>query len=170
MDLATIGVVPGLQSLEFFDEQLARLQALQAQLAILEPQVAALPTSPPLTPAQNNVLQKSIHFNRLAAIATNELAVTAFAGASDRSLRQLEQTYLTRAYYTSPRLTLALSRIEGNAFDIRLDIRKNDLRAIAAPGQRVKAQAQFETARGYLESTIEGTILSGHPRTPGGVR
>lgn len=101
-----------------------------------------------------------LELTRQSTIINAETAAMAFAGASDRILNQLELGYRSKAHYVSPRLILALTEGRGQDFKIKLDIRKNDVRAIPALGQVASIPFDFEVTRGILESVLEGEILS----------
>lgn len=160
MDLVTINVLPGLQSLDVIADQKDRVESLQTQLSEIKPLIDSIPPSGPQTGEQCTALSKAINLTRETLVLNGEILTMAFAGASDVALHQLEQGYLTKGYYISPRLLLTLTKREGDNFSVKLDLRKNDLRAVPAPGQVAGIDFAFEMARGLMESTLEGVVFS----------
>ena len=167
-DVLTINALPGLQSQEQLIPLNARVSALQGKLNLLQPQIQSLPPSGPYTDEQKALIVEAQSLARQLNISTNETATIAFAAASDVALQQLEKGYLTEGYYNSPRLILAQTKKEGDTVQVSLDIRKNDLRAVPAPGQVANTHLFFEFMRGLFESTLEGEIVAkvtGQPAT-----
>lgn len=160
LDLVTANVLPGLQEPAALANQQSRLAPVQTELNTLLPLVDAIPSDGPLTTEQQQILARALDLARRSTVINAEALVMAFAGASDRLLRQLELGYLSEAQYVSPRLILALTKARGQEFEIKLDIRKNDVRVIPAPGQTAAISFDFEVARGILESVVEEEILS----------
>ena len=126
--------MPGFQSQDKLIPLNDRVTALQAKLDALQPQVQALPPSGPYSDEQKALIVETQSLARQLNISTNETTTIVFAAASDVALQQLEKGYLTEGYYNSPRLILAQTKKDGDAVQVSLDIRKNDLRAVPAPG------------------------------------
>ena len=160
IDVMTLAVSPSRQALDDFASRKSRLQALQTQLAALQPLVLALPP-PGLRDADQDAIARSAAIaSRYALIATDELALATFLGAADRQVDEQSLRSLTKAYIASPRLTIALSQYKNAAFVMSMDIRKNDLRVTSLPGISIFNARNFERNRGLGESILEGQVLS----------
>jgi large repetitive protein len=160
LDLVTIQVLPGLQSLEAIVHQQENTSYLLEEWESLEPIIETIPSSGSLTEVQRSLLKKSMDLAREATIASSQTVNMSFAGAADQFLSQLQTGYLTKAYYSSPRIYMTISWKEGETQRLKFDLRKNDLRTLPLPGQVANMGFFFEMARGYVESTLEGEILS----------
>ncbi len=166
-DIVTVNVLPGLQSVQAFQNQQTRIGNINQQIQSIQAQVQALPSTN-LTTAQQQLLAQSDFLTRLSLIAMDELITMGFDGASDTSLTQLEQEYVGRGYYTTPRLTLGISSFANNAVGFKLDLLKNDIRFEASPQQIYSppsfspphVSTSFEIQRGLIESSIEDIILA----------
>ena len=167
-DVVTVYATPALQSTDQFALQQTRLTTVQQQLAAIQPQLTPLDNLTTLTPDQVSLVQRGMILGRYNTIAKNELIALSYARAEDVTLAKLQQMYMTRAFFNSPRLLFALTSFQNGVFSSRIDILKNDTRDIIEPGQstgqgnprRPGAAYQFEIARGMLESSLEGRILS----------
>jgi len=167
-DITTIYAMPALQATGQFSTQQARLTAVQQQLAAIQAPIAALASVTILSPDQISLVQRGMTLARYNTIATNELTALAYARAQDINLARLQQLYMTRAFYNSPRLLLAITSSQNGVFTTRLDILKKDTRDVPEVGQsigggsprRPGAAYQFELMRGMMESTLEGKVLS----------
>ena len=160
MDLVTINVLPGLQSADSLKMQGPRIETLQSELEEIRPLVAEIPPSGPRSEEERFLLGRARELIRRISMVTTETITMAFAEASDRVLAQLEMGYVTKAYYTSPRLLLASTRSDDDLFNVRIDLRKNGLRSVPAPGQVASAGLFFQMARGLMESALESEILA----------
>lgn len=160
LEIVTINVLPGLQDLTAIGKQKQRLTPSQERLNELSPLIATFPPEGPLTREQEALFSEALSKAREVAIITAETVATAFAGASDEALTQIERGYLTKGYYVSPRLILALTSREGKTLTAKLDLRKNNIKTVPFPGQVVGTDFNFEIARGLIESTLEGKILA----------
>ena len=160
IDVMTLAVSPSRQALDDFVSRKSRLQALQTQLATLQPLVLALPP-PGLRDATQDAIARDVAIlSRYALIATNELALATFLGAADRQIDEQSLRTLTRAYIASPRITIAMSQYKNAALVMSMDIRKNDLRVTSLPGISIFNSRNFERNRGLGESILEGQVLS----------
>ncbi len=166
-DTATVNILPGLQSSQGFQNQLTRLQNLNTAIQAIQPQVQSVSTSS-MTPAQTQIQQLAAHLTQLQTIAVNELITMSQNAASDLSLAQLQPIYLGHAYYTTPRLTVALSSLNTTAGTVgfKLDLLKNDDRFEAGPQQLSTSFVEgtnpavaFEINRGVIESSLEAITL-----------
>lgn len=160
LDVMTIALSPSRQALDDFSARKTRLQALQTQLATLQPLVTALPPVGMRDAAQNALARNAVNSNRYALIAANEMALASFLGAADRGTDEHSLRTLTRAYITSPRITIAQSRVKATTLALSLDIRKNDLRVLPLPGISAVNARTFESVRGMAESMAEGEVLA----------
>ncbi|QSA98735.1 discoidin domain-containing protein [Methylococcus sp. EFPC2] len=160
LDIVTANILPGLQDPLAMEAQQLRTGLLKDQLDALRPRVDAIPAAGPQTEAQFALLAQANAVARKQAIVANETNGIAYALASDLALDQLQKGYLTKAYYASPRVVLSLSKHEGDALRFKLDLQKNDVLALPLPGQAENAAFFFEMFRGYLESVLEGKVLT----------
>lgn len=159
-DVTTVNVLAGLQSLEAFGAQRDRVGAVQQQLDAIEPDLVAIDPAGPFTAPEVALLREGAELSRYLAIANAETLTMGFVAAADRARLQLEPGYLLSAYYVSPRITLGVSRKDGDAAALELDVLKNDIRAKGFPGQNLQAPIWFEVTRGILESSLEGQVLA----------
>jgi uncharacterized membrane protein len=160
-DITTVNILGGLQGPAVFAQLNARLQAIQTQVAAIQPQLAALPQRGPLSPAQLATMQEGTRLARAQSIVLNELNTSAFARAADRFLQQLQTGYLVRGWYNRPRILVGTSRYKDGTIVYGLDLVKRDMQTIAEAGQRRDATAAFELLRGLIESSLEGEVLAG---------
>jgi large repetitive protein len=175
-NVVTINALPGLQSDLVFPIQQERLTSLTQKLSEIQPLLNALPESGELTTEEQALMGRAFILLRNILIVTGETLTLTHAAASDVMLNQLEQGFMTKAHYVSPRLILALTLVEGGTGSIKLDLRKNDIRVMPVPGQVSKIKDVgivenqsndefatgfiFEVVRGIIESALEGEVLS----------
>jgi hypothetical protein len=156
-DVVTINVLPSLQSSAAFTNQQQRVQTEQARFQAQQAALAALPTSGGLTQAQQTTLSQGLATEAYLEISLNELDTMTFAATADHMLPQLESTYLSDAYYNSPRILIGASNSSGV---FTLDLVKRDIDVIASPGQNISAPYYFEIGRGMAESSSEAKVLN----------
>lgn len=159
VDIVTISVLPGLQFPGAVASQADRVADPQTALNALP--TDGIPDQAPFTTEQSAVLAEALQLMRLVVIGVNETKASAYAASSDESLRQLQLGYLTKAYYDSPRIILSETSTADGTLGTSLDLRKNDVRTIAFPGQLAGIPLMFEIMRGMMDSTIEGEVVSG---------
>jgi hypothetical protein len=78
-----------------------------------------------------------------------------FLVSSDFSLERISRGYLAKAYYDSPRITI----LSFSNAHINIDLGKDNVRALAHPGQSIAAEKSLQFARGLLESWLESNSL-----------
>lgn len=99
-------------------------------------------------------------------LALNQKIVSQFAQVSDFFYNRLQENYLVRAYYDSPRIIIA-----DNTFNLNLkkdelilntsvDIRKSNIRTIGNPGQNRDAEIVFNIIRGTTDAVLEEEVLN----------
>ena len=160
LDVMTLAISPSRQALDDFAARKTRLQTLQAQVALLQPLVQALPPPGQRDATQEAVARDSLIAARYSLIATHELALASFLGAADQQIDEHSLRTLVKAYISSPRITIAMSRFKNDALALSLDLRKNDLRVYPLPGIALANARNFERNRGLGESVLEGQVLS----------
>ena len=159
LDLATINVISSRQEPLSFATQLTRLQTAKDKLDALQTRLDAIPKSGPVTDEQRADQSLGARLAANLAIVSSENNSMVFGLAADRLEQQLELGYLSQIYTDSPRLILTQIRKDGNSVQAGMDLRKNTVRAISAPGQLPNASQSMEVIRGMLESTLEGKLL-----------
>jgi hypothetical protein len=156
-DVVTINVLPSLQSATAFTNQQTRVQTEQTRFQAQQAALAALPTSGSLTAQQQSTLSQGIVTEAYLETTLNELVTMTFASTADYVLPQLQSTYLSDAYYNSPRVIVGAANSSG-IFSI--DLMKRDIELVGSPGQNTSAPYYFEFARGMAESASEPKILN----------
>lgn len=159
-DITTVNVLAGLQYLPAFANQKARLENAIAAYTAIKTQVAAIPTTGELTPAQQDLIQQAVTVQRNIVIAQNEMMTMGFNGASDAYLTQLQKGYGVQASYNSPRLTLGVASFADGDATFRLDVLKNNLRYAGIYGQNRNFSYYADVNRGLIESHLESAILA----------
>lgn len=159
LDLLTVLVAPSKQPLDDFEARKARTTALQAEIAPLVGPVDALPAPDLMTPDDVALATRAVALNRAASVAALELAAASFEGAAGVATESTGSLYLVRPVLASPRITIARSVVAGNALQLSLDVRKNDLKGYPYPGITVRNIQHFERMRGLMESTLEGQVF-----------
>ena len=84
---------------------------------------------------------------------------------SGLTMGRIENTYLTRAYFSSPRVVLVKQTSGIQADDppvirFSIDLMKSDVRALPYPGQQSDEAFFLRFAYGYIDSFIEDRLLS----------
>ncbi len=168
-DMVTVNALPGSQSLAAFNNQVTRLGNLNTAIQTIQPQVEALPSSN-LTAAQQQLQAQASFLTRMLIAATNELNTMTYYASDDFLLAQLQQEYLSRAYYITPRVTLGASQFANNTVGFALDLLAREVRIEKSPqqtyfaanqfGQSDKPSTAFEIQRGVVESDLEAVVLT----------
>ena len=159
-DLVTVYALAGLQSPEAVARQKERVEPIHTELQALFPLVEAFRDTGPQTPEEEDLLARALVLARDVMTLGAEVIVQSFAAASDTLLEQVERGYMTRGYYTTPRLLIVSSRGEGGDVSFQLDLRKDDINSVPRPGQTRNAPFYFHITRGLLESALEDELLT----------
>ena len=159
LDIWTLDVSPGLGNPRPSAELAGDLARGRASL------LSALAGTDPLT-TQLASLQRQYFID-----ATRQTAAT-FQTISDYMTRRHATLAKVAAYFDSPRLTLVANtvRIAGQtarAF-LSIDLRRDTIRAVAAPGQSAEVVSSFNFLRGLTESAAENEVVkfAGGTTTP----
>ncbi len=160
LDLTTINVLPGLQSPNVLGQELTSFNSLRSQLAALQPIVAGISATGGPTPAQSAAESQANTIDEQIATDSNQSLGIVFALASDKALAQLQAAYDVKAYYASPRLIVTTSQQSGAQLNVAIDLVKNDTRDVSPPGQATDSTYFFEIIRGFMESTLEGEVVT----------
>ena len=175
LDFATVNVLGGLQSIEAIALQKDPLELLLQAGQSIAPEVQSLPTDSPLTSEQGDVFNRALKISIDATRKALELVSIVYAYNSDIGLRELEGLLSSRATYVTPRLIVALNKVEDQNSTVKLDIQKVDARIIPAPGQakeiigevegisinrKISIPFLFNMTRGVFESMLERETLS----------
>ena len=142
-DLTTIEIRPGVQS--------AAASALLAERA--DAQIAAVPSGAQAVYAGQAAA--------LMAVARADLAT--FETSSDEETANLARGSSVAAYFGAPAITTFTSRLvfanNTSQITFAVDLIKDGIRAVAAPGQNGQAQLSFAAARGIFDSALESQVL-----------
>ncbi len=142
-DLTTLNILPGLQSAAaaVLASEIAN-QALAGVASAMNPSDAS-------------------QENALMAYARAELAK--FALASDQETANLERGFSVVAYSRLPKITAFTSKLATasgqSTLSFSIDMIRDTLGVIAAPGQNAQAAFQFAAARGVFDSFLESQVL-----------
>ena len=128
----------------------AALDAVEALVAAGDPEESDLPVL--------RAAQQELNF---ATRVGQRVHLLTYAAASDVGLARLGQVYQVKPYYDAPRiLTVAYERdAAADLNTIQFDLRRNEVRAVAAEGQTWTGWQAFNLTRGLLDSNLEGQIM-----------
>ena len=161
LDQMTIGINPGRQPLNDFASRKSRLEALQVQLSAIAPVAAALPPYALRNAAELAVAERATALTASSTTLINELAVASLAAAADELRDRNSVRFLVKAYQSTPRITIAATKVNGTSLQYSIDLRKNDSYVtVALNGISTGNPRQFRVAVGLAESVLEGEILS----------
>lgn len=156
LDVVAVHVLPGRQEARDLDAVIARAATTGATADAL---LAALPPNDE-GPAQAAAIaaQRAFHVELTALLGK----ATALASARQRDV--LERTLHARTWAAVPQLVVTQARSRGldgsgDARTLAIDLRRNELRAVAAPGQRALAARVLATTRGLFDSALEARLL-----------
>ncbi|MCI0575292.1 MAG: transglutaminase family protein [Chloroflexi bacterium] len=106
------------------------------------------------------VRQAQLAFNQVARLS-QQMHLFTFAAVSDFGSEQLGNAFLVKPYFDSPRI-LITSWEWDEANDTRriyFDLHRDEMRAVAYPGQAWEGLVAFNYARGLQEIALESTLL-----------
>ena len=107
-----------------------------------------------------------------AAVAQTAAIANAVAVNSDLHTAQLAAFTKVRAYLDRPRLTIVSSVAPvgspGSASRLQVDLRRDTVRSLAAPGQDGNVPVGFQALRGVYENVVETNVLQAALTPPGG--
>ncbi|MEW5800649.1 MAG: hypothetical protein AB1847_00960 [bacterium] len=160
LDLMTIILSPGLEDSGLYENRYTIFQQHIAEADQLQINRNLNLNSP----EDRNVLNTRINFFRKGIILRNSFLAAYFINESDSNLEQLQQRYLVRAYYNSPRIIICGNNLIGedsNSVSCKrfIDIRKANIRALTFPGQVKIASFIFNGVRGFNDSILETLVL-----------
>jgi uncharacterized membrane protein len=93
--------------------------------------------------------------------ASQRALLMQYAAAADFGTQRLGDSFLVRPYYDAPRLhlmTWETDTVTGQQ-RVTLDLRRNQIRALAYPTQSVRGWQAFNTAYGLAAMTLESDLL-----------
>ncbi|HRQ38150.1 MAG TPA: PKD domain-containing protein [Chloroflexota bacterium] len=93
--------------------------------------------------------------------ASQRALLMQYAAAADFGTQRLGDSFLVRPYYDAPRLHLMAwetDTVTGQQ-RVTLDLRRNQIRALAYPTQSVRGWQAFNTAYGLAAMTLESNLL-----------
>lgn len=143
----------------------AALRTAQTEMEAQRTEVAGLVhMDPNLFTSQNSVsLSEYGKSVRHSLYSVGSIVSGAFLLNSDRDLRSLSATWLIKAYYDTPRLTLFETRTcteQTNAsLRMRLDIRRNVASAVPYSGQNPLQSRALNLVKGYRDSALEHLLM-----------
>ena len=157
-DVTTVDVLAGLQDPNAVVRRSAETGVLQAALAQQGSNAAD-------TPHTMNLAQEF-------AIDYTSLLATADLSDSDILTAELAPTYNVVAYSDRPRLVVASLQIVQNTASqtatasVAIDLLREQIRVVAAPGQASSSTFDFNVARGEAEDAVEHTVTA-NSQVPG---
>ena len=149
-DIWTVDVLPGLANPRPSAKLAADLAKQSGALAVLQ-QNGTLSS-------QGESVEQHYLIDMTRQVATN------FADVSDTMEAQLAAASNVRAYFDRPRLiivsnTVSYSVGDEATFRLSIDLRRDSIRAIAAPGQATNVPLAFNFLRGITETSIEDLLI-----------
>lgn len=164
-DLTTLNVLPSTLDPAALALEGSRLEAINARRVALAQQMAGASGD-----ALASLQQQAKTLGTQYMIGVERVEADYYAAVSDMVARQHAASSLVKAYFDSPRITIVSNHLAPGAAPDTLvtqhsiDLRKDDIRAIAYPGQGGAAALGFATARGFSDNIIEAnalTVISG---------
>lgn len=163
IDIFTVNILTGLLLPNLGRPLADALTALQSKLQALRNDDGTFP------------LEASDELRELV-IGVTRLNSANYFTLSDFNTTRVANTLLIRAYSDQPRIVISSITVEEinndtAALAMRLDLRSNDVRAVAYPGQNITAVPTFNMTRGFGENAIETNVVEsqlaedGDPRT-----
>ena len=150
-DLESLNVLPGLTDPNAGVQSLHAVQQDASQLmAIQNAGTEASQAAPVL-----------VGFNT----AQTSLIAAEFATLSNLHTSQLAELSSVKAYFDRPSLVIVSSHLttdpttQMTSLSFSIDLRRDTMRVIAAPGQDPDATIAFNVVRGVYESVVEGNVL-----------
>ncbi|WP_165224659.1 transglutaminase domain-containing protein [Aquisphaera insulae] len=124
-------------------------------------------------PEVQALLQRAVTATRETLTALLERKATSFSLWSQSETGNQAAYFGVRAYRSSPTIVLATSHLDeptagSQQLRLALDLRRNAMRVLAAPGQPDDAVLGFQVARGILDTIIEGLVMTPPAGTPPG--
>ena len=165
LDMSVFYVTPGGFHTNAVTPAIAGLRTARMQMEARRARVAELVHVDPtrLTAENRLLLSDYSKFVRHSLFSVGSIVAGSFLLYSDRDLRSLSATYLVKAYYDTPRLTLFESRTcteETNAsVRMSLDIRRNLANAIPFSGQNAVQSRALNVVKGYRDSALEHVLI-----------
>ncbi len=169
-DIDTTNATPAISPFAFWTLNISASQQsaipspfIEAATALAAQEAAALDESSPQMEVENLM--------RRLLIDTTRMYLEALLLASDGRTELLANDALIRAYFDRPRVTMFSAEVpvDGDTASMRLevDLRRDTIRALAAPGQNALTVPAFQAARGISESVIEASIFPDDSTVPG---
>jgi Transglutaminase-like superfamily/LVIVD repeat len=141
------------------------LGVMQQRESFIAAQGAALPQIPADQTPDAGTTQQMTQFMTKRLLSATETMTSVFSLASQDVVDVISARSVVRAYFDSPRIVLATAAVavsgQTTSLQMGMDLRKDDIRAIAFPGQSVNAMPLFQSIRGVDESALEDSTVSG---------
>ena len=164
-DITTLNILPSTFSVSALVAQKEYTEGLQSEFGALRAQYAqAAPGSD-----QTNLQDLSISDFRQLLIDTGRFFGDSFAVSSDTQTGLLATESQLVAYFDTPRIIITSTHVDtGNGtpgsatslkLDISMDLLKNDIETVVAPGQATVASYGFNVARGTDDSVLESQLV-----------
>ena len=168
LDLTTLSITASQYSQAALNSQIPVLAAMQQQLINYQSQVASTPAGTELDALDGQADDELT--DSFVAMARSRLAE--FDILSDSVTNSIEAASGVLAYLASPRITILSSTATvaqdgSSTLQFSLDLRDDDIQAIALPGNTVATTIAFNIARGFGESEIEAEALGTPPQLTG---
>ncbi|QEH35411.1 Ubp3 associated protein Bre5 [Aquisphaera giovannonii] len=160
LDLWTVDAESGLYNPHAVQAASAQLAGLQSAFTAFADQLAATPAGP----AHDALAAQVIDRFKAVLIAMQRSRLAEFEQDSDAYTQAMAAGMHVRAYLDSPKFIIASSDATVGAdgtvrLDLGLDLLKDDIRVLAAPGNARAATIGFNYDRGIMESQVESDVL-----------
>ncbi len=137
-----------------------RQAALTAQFEALDQSLAGVTSGDPAEQALGNDASSLVQAT-LIAVTRSQLAE--YLTLSDTNTALFSQNMDVLAYFDSPRITIEHAQLivgtdNSVSFTLAVDLDRDDIRAIAAPGQNKAMAISFNLVRGQMDTYIESVV------------
>jgi uncharacterized membrane protein len=162
LDLTTISVMPSKWDPHVLGSYDTQIAALENELNAFQAANAGASLTP--GPATDQLGQQATDLLRAVLVATSRAKLAQLQYFSDIYSDRFSSGANVTAYFDSPRLmimrsTTPVDSLGNMSLDFSFDLRKDDIRALAAPGQNPAATYTFQITRGYADTGWETSIL-----------
>ena len=165
LDTTTLNVLAADYDPAALTQEQNELPALQEELGTL---IDESSTSQP-SASQDLLLQQEIDVLQLYAIMTGRIIATNYDIGSDILTSAIAREGLVSAYFDAPRITIVDTKLQTTqgstnqapepGLQVTMDLLKDTIRTVVAPGQAANVSFGFNVARGMNDSVLESQSL-----------